>query len=422
MQIYLVGGAVRDKLLGLKEYDRDYVVTGAVPQELLAKGFKQVGKDFPVFLHPKTHEEYALARTERKSGHGYTGFICDFSPEVTLEEDLKRRDLTINAIAEDENGNIIDPCGGASDLKNRILRHVSPAFEEDPLRVLRAARFAAKLSTLSFTIAPETLELMHKMSMSGELNALTPERVWIETEKALKTDAPQVYFEVLHQCGALGCILPELEALSGVPGPAKWHPEIDTFVHVMLTLKAVAKLTRDLPTRFAMLCHDLGKALTPRECWPHHKGHDELGLKPLKALCTRLHVPRDYADLAAAVMRCHSDFHHLDKNGPEGVVAVFEKLDAFRRPQRLQPWLDCCAGDFLGRKGFEHLHFERPHYVKRIFEAAAAVNAAPFVAAGLKGPAVAQAVHEARVRVCAEVMAHLPEDALNDRRPPKLPN
>lgn len=420
MQIYTVGGAVRDKLLGLPASDQDHVVVGAVPNDLLSQGYRQVGHDFPVFLHPRTHEEYALARTERKSGSGYTGFICDFSPDVTLEEDLRRRDLTINAMAEDAEGRIIDPFGGVADLQARVLRHVSPAFGEDPLRVLRAARFAAKFADLGFTIAPETFELLRSMSASGELASLTAERVWQEVDKALQTSAPQVFISVLHECGALQWIMPEVEALFGVPGPRRWHPEIDTGVHVLLTLQVVSRLTPDPATRFAMLCHDLGKARTPRENWPHHKNHEELGVEPLRALCTRLHVPRHYAELAELIVLYHGRFHHLDRGGAPGLVEIFEKLDAYRRPQRLRPWLYCCKADFLGRRGFENLRFDRPDYVLRLYEASAAVTAAQFVQQGLKGPAVAEAVHRERVRVVYEVMRKLPENALTDQGPPHL--
>ena len=298
MQVYLVGGAVRDHLLGIADADRDYVVVGSTPEEMLSLGYQQVGHDFPVFLHPQSKEEYALARTERKSGHGYHGFICDFSPDTTLEEDLERRDLTINAIAQDDKGKLIDPYHGIDDLHERILRHVSPAFVEDPLRVLRVARFAARFNHLGFKVAPETLDLMKEISASGELETLTPERVWTEMQKALCTPNPEIFIEILHYVGALKVILPEVEALSGVPGPARWHPEIDTLVHTMMTVHRLAQESHDPVARFAMLCHDLGKALTPKENWPHHKNHHALGLKPLESMCKRLKVPNEYYDFA----------------------------------------------------------------------------------------------------------------------------
>lgn len=420
MHSYLVGGAVRDKLLGLPIKDKDYVVIGATPEYMLQQGYTQVGHDFPVFLHPVTHCEYALARTERKSGSGYTGFICSFGPEVTLEEDLKRRDLTVNAIAEDEEtGRIIDPYGGVQDLQNRVLRHISPAFSEDPLRVLRVARFAAKLHNLGFVIAPETMQLMHDMAHSGELKALTPERVWMEIEKAMATPRPDVFIGILHECGALGEVLPEAEALSGVPGPAKWHPEIDTLVHTMLTMKAVAAMTDDPKVRFAMLCHDIGKALTPKDNWPHHYHHNELGLIPLKQLSSRLHLPNDYTDFAYIVVLYHDQFHHLGRNGAEGIVRLFENLDGYRRPDRVVPWLMCCKADFLGRKGFEDLPFPRFDVACQLFELTRKVTAAPFVKQGLKGKDIGLAMHNKRVELVAEAIAKMPADALQDKEPPR---
>lgn len=418
MQVYLVGGAVRDELLGIKSKDRDYVVVGARPEDLLALHYQQVGKDFPVFLHPITHEEYALARTERKSGRGYTGFICDFSPNITLEEDLKRRDLTINAIAKDENGRIIDPLGGTDDLHAKVLRHITGAFEEDPLRVLRAARFLAKLYHLGFNIADETLSLMRRMTASGELSSLTPERVFMEIEKALMTQHPEVFFYTLHEIGALKIILPEVDALFGVPGPARWHPEIDSGVHTMMTVEAVSKLTDDPKTRFAMLMHDIGKALTPRSQWPHHQHHNERGLIPLKELCLRLRVPSDYADLAHMVVLYHNDFHDLSAGGAEGIVRLFEAIDAYRRPNRVLSYLYCCKADFLGRKGFEHMPFPRFETALEMFEITKKVSAAEFVKAGLTGPAISEAVHNRRVMIIDEYIRTLPEGLLADKKPP----
>lgn len=414
MEVYLVGGAVRDRLLGLESGDRDYVVVGATIDEMLSKGYEQVGKDFPVFLHPKTHEEYALARTERKSGRGYTGFICDFNQETSLEDDLKRRDLTINAIAEDELGNIHDPYHGVEDLKARVLRHISPAFAEDPLRVLRVARFASRFHHLGFKVAEETLDLMKQLVISGELEALTAERVWIEFEKSLKTQNPEVFIEVLHYVGALKVLFPEIEALSGVPGPARWHPEIDTLVHSMMTLNRISYETDNPVTRFGMLCHDLGKALTPKDQWPHHKHHAELGVEPLKAMCQRLKAPREYLDFAYIVVLYHSRMHHLYRRGAEGVVKLLDSLDAWRRPERIKPWILCCKCDFLGRKGFENRPFPRAEYFYEIFSLCQTVTAKEFVAAGLKGVEIKEAMHNKRVQLVREFMQTLPHSEIDD--------
>lgn len=414
MQVYLVGGAVRDKLLEIEGADRDFVVVGATVEEMLAKGFTQVGKDFPVFLHPTTKEEYALARTERKNGKGYTGFVCDFNPNTTLEEDLSRRDLTINAIAQDQDGNLVDPFHGKEDLDNRILRHVSAAFIEDPLRVLRVARFAAKLHCFDFKIAPETLDLMAQISDSGELGALTPERVWIEFEKSLVTPNPEVFIEVLHHVGALKWVLPEIEALWGVPGPKRWHPEIDTFIHTLMTVHRLSFETESPVARFAMMCHDLGKALTPKKSWPHHKDHNLLGLKPLDELCSRLKVPNEYRDFAYIVVKYHSVIHHLYREGAEGVVKLLDDLDAWRRPERIKPWILCCKCDFLGRKGFESRPFPRADYLYEMFVICRTVKAQEFIEQGLKGIEIKLAMHKQRVALVEEFMQTLPSSELDD--------
>ena len=313
LKIFLVGGAVRDKRLNLPVYDRDWVIEGATPEELIAQGFQQVGKDFPVFLHPKSREEYALARTERKSGHGYTGFVTYFAPDVTLEQDLLRRDLTINAMAESADGTLIDPYGGLNDLNNKVLRHVSDAFHEDPLRVLRVARFAARFAHLGFYVAPETMALMAQMTADNELQNLTPERVWRETEKALITQSPQVYFQVLRDCGALAVLFPEIDNLFGVPAPEKWHPEIDTGIHTLMALAIAAELTDEIDVRFATLTHDLGKGLTPPEYWPHHHGHGPAGVKLVEALCQRLRVPNAIRELAKIVAEYHDLIPPVEK-------------------------------------------------------------------------------------------------------------
>lgn len=414
MQEYLVGGAVRDQLLKIEGADRDHVVVGSTPQEMLSLGFTQVGNDFPVFIHPKTGEEYALARTEKKQGHGYTGFICSFGKDVTLEEDLLRRDLTINAMAMDKSGQIIDPYGGLIDLNNRVLRHISPSFKEDPLRVLRVARFAAKLHYLGFYVADETLLLMQEMTQSGELSSLTPERVWIETQKALNTSDPHIFFIILKKVGALKVIFPEVDALFGVPGPKRWHPEIDSGIHTLMTLRRISLETSDPKTRFAMLCHDLGKALTPKNEWPHHRNHCALGVEPLKQLCKRLKVPKDYEELAYIVVFHHSYMHHLYRNGAEGIVNLLDKLDAWRRPQRIKPFVQCCKCDFLGRKGFENRPFPRADYFLAIFSLCLSVKASEFISLGYTGKDIGIKMHEKRVELVKDFMKMLPQGEIDD--------
>ncbi|OIN03774.1 multifunctional CCA addition/repair protein [Oceanisphaera psychrotolerans] len=401
MEVYLVGGAVRDELLGLEVRERDYMVVGATPEQLITLGYHQVGKDFPVFLHPQSKEEYALARTERKSGQGYTGFICEFGPEVTLEEDLMRRDLTINAIARDEQGKLHDPYGGVADIEHRILRHVSSAFGEDPLRVLRVARFAARFHGLGFTLADETLLLLQQMAASGELGALTPERVWKETEKALACEHPQVFFEVLRRCGALKELFPEVEALFGVPGPKQWHPEIDTGLHTMMVLKRSAELGADIPCRFAALCHDFGKALTPSDRWPSHHDHGELGLTPIEALCARIKAPAAHKELAILMSRWHICLHRLANPAPEqaeAILALFQHTDAWRKPERFAQLLLCAQADLQGRTGFEQRPYPQREQLWQWLCELRTITAAPFVARGLKGPAIGEAIAAARLQ------------------------
>ena len=397
MRVYLVGGAVRDRLLGLPQGDRDHVVVGATVQQMLDLGYQQVGRDFPVFLHPRTQEEYALARTERKQGHGYTGFVCHAAPDVTLEQDLLRRDLTINAIAEDDDGVLVDPYGGQRDLADRVLRHVSPAFSEDPLRVLRVARFAARFHAQGFTIAPETLALMRQMTEAGELAHLTPERVWKEMERVLLGPAPRVFFEVLRECGALKVLLPELEALYGVPAPVKWHPEVDTGLHTMLVLDQACRLSPALPVRFAALCHDLGKGLTPPAFWPSHHGHGQKGLPLIRALCERLRVPNDCRDLALLVSDLHTHIHIAFDLKPATLLKVFDKADAWRRPERFAQLLDTCRADFFGRTGFEERVYSQPDYVAEALNAAAAVPVKEIVAAGYQGEAIREQLAKRRL-------------------------
>ncbi len=414
MQIYLVGGAVRDRLLGIENSDRDYVVVGATVEQMLEQGFTQVGHDFPVFLHPKTKEEYALARTERKSGKGYLGFICDFNQDITLEDDLIRRDLTINAMAMSEDGTIIDPYHGQDDLKRKVLRHVSEAFVEDPLRVLRVARFYARFAHLGFTIADETLTLMRSIVRKGELANLTPERIFNELKKALSTRSPHKFILALRQVGALKKVLPEVDRLFGVPGPKRWHPEIDSGIHTCLTLEQIAKETDDPLIRFAMLCHDLGKGETPRVLWPCHKLHDKLGEKPLRCLCQRLRVPVDYEQFALMVVLNHSYFHHLYKYGAKGIVELFDGMDAWRKPERIKPYALCCKCDFLGRKGFEERPFPRIDYFLKIFEICLGVKAREFVELGYSGIEIKEQMFKKRVQLVEEYCKTIPRSELDD--------
>ncbi|EOG1984047.1 TPA: multifunctional CCA addition/repair protein [Proteus mirabilis] len=396
MKIYLVGGAVRDQLLNLPVKDRDWVVVGATPETLLQQGYQQVGKDFPVFLHPDTHEEYALARTERKSGSGYTGFTCYAAPDVTLEDDLQRRDLTINAIAYSAKGEYIDPYHGIDDIHAKLLRHVSDAFSEDPLRVLRVARFAARFAPLGFTIAPETLSLMQEMTNSGELNALTAERVWKETEKALHSQAPQVYFEILHQCGALKILFPEINALFGVPAPKKWHPEIDTGIHTMMVLAMASRLTDDIAVRFSALCHDLGKGVTPVENWPHHHGHGPAGVPLVEALCQRYRIPNQIRDLAKLAAKYHDHLHRIEKMRPSKIIRLFDAIDAWRKPERIDQLAIISEADARGRQGAENLPYPQGIFFRQAFKIANQVDVKSIVSRGLKGSAIREALTKQR--------------------------
>jgi len=401
MQVYLVGGAVRDALLGLPVRERDWVVVGATPQQLEARGFRSVGRDFPVFLHPQTHEEYALARLERKVAPGYRGFETRFSPEVTLEQDLQRRDLTINAIAQNEAGVIIDPYGGRGDLEARILRHVSPAFVEDPVRILRVARFAARFAGMGFHIADETLELMRSMSASGELDALVPERVWQETERALALESPQVYFQTLRDCGALAKVFPEIDALFGVPQPPRWHPEVDTGVHALLALALAAAENASTAVRFAALVHDLGKATTPRERWPSHHGHEDAGLPRIEQLAQRLRVPNEYRELALLAARFHTHVHRAAELRPATVLKMLESADAFRRPERFTELLAACRADARGRTGLENVPYPQAEFLERARSVAAAVSLSAEERAGLSGTQIGERIRERRLEAIA---------------------
>lgn len=374
MQICLVGGAVRDQLMGLPVEERDWLVLGATPEEMIARGFKPVGKDFPVFLHPDTGEEYALARTERKTAAGYHGFVFHADPTVTVEQDLLRRDLTINAMAQDTDGTLIDPYGGLADLEQKILRHVSAAFVEDPVRVLRVARFAARWHHLGFTVADETLALMKDMVAAGEVNALVAERVWQECERALGERHPQVFFQVLRDCGALAVVFPEVDSLFGVPQPPQYHPEIDTGIHTLMALEQCAHLTTDKMARFAALCHDLGKGLTPPAVLPRHIGHEQKSEKPVRALCERLAVPNDFRDLAVLVAVYHTHCHRALELRASTVLELFHHLDLFRRPQRLEPFLMACEADARGRTGFETCEYPPGGYLRAVWQACAAVR------------------------------------------------
>ncbi|AZI86087.1 multifunctional CCA protein [Enterobacter cloacae S611] len=410
MKSYLVGGAVRDTLLGLPVKDRDWVVVGATPQEMLDAGYQQVGRDFPVFLHPQSREEYALARTERKSGSGYTGFTCYAAPDVTLEQDLLRRDLTVNALAQDENGTIIDPFNGQQDLRQRILRHVSPAFNEDPLRVLRVARFAARYAHLSFRIADETMTLMRDMTEAGELAHLTPERVWKETESALRTRNPQVYFQVLRDCGALKVLFPEIDALFGVPAPAKWHPEIDTGIHTLMTVSMAAMLSPEVDVRFATLCHDLGKGLTPPALWPRHHGHGPAGVRLVEGLCQRLRVPNELRDLAKLVAEYHDLIHTFPVLQPKTIVKLFDSIDAWRKPQRVEQIALTSEADVRGRTGFEAIDYSQGRLLRAAWEVARAVPTKAVIEAGFTGAGVREELTRRRIAAVAQWKAeHCPQ-------------
>ena len=394
MKIYQVGGAVRDKLLKLPIIDRDWVVVGSTPGEMEKLGFKPVGRDFPVFLHPDTHEEYTLARTERKSGKGYKGFTIHTAPDVSLADDLAQRDLTINAMAEDEQGNLIDLFGGINDLKAGMLRHVSPAFAEDPLRVLRVARFAARLD---FRIAAETLGLMQKITHSGELTALVPERIWSETERALAEHYPARFIEVLRACDALLVLFPEIDRLFGVPQPENYHPEIDTGVHTLMALSQAARLTGDPQIRFAALVHDLGKGATPESDWPKHAGHEKSGVLLVEGLCRRYHVPNAWRELAVLVTRYHLDAARVQEMRMDILVEKLEALDAFRRPERFEQFLLACEADARGRQDCENRDYPQADYFRKALQTAAGIDIQALVAQGLEGEAMGMAIRTQRI-------------------------
>lgn len=398
MKVYLVGGAVRDEKLGIPVKERDWCVVGSTPDALVALGYKPVGKDFPVFLHPQSGEEYALARTERKTGAGYHGFKFHADPDVTIEEDLRRRDLTINAIAIDEDDSIIDPFGGVADIESRVLRHVSDAFVEDPVRILRVAKFAARFAALGFTIADDTIGLMSEMVANGEVDALVPDRVWKETEAALANDNPQVFFDVLRQCGALKRLYPEIDSLFGVPQPPKWHPEIDCGVHTMMVLEQAAKLSADGDMRFAALVHDLGKATTDKKLLPSHYGHEQRSVNLIKKLTGRLPVPNAYRDLALLVAEFHGHSHRAYELKAATLLRIIKKTDALRRPERFEKFIIACEADARGRTGMEKNPYPQADYLRGALQAIVGISAQDFKDDGLEGPELGQAIDDARTR------------------------
>ena len=396
---YLVGGAVRDQLLDVPWHERDWVVVGATPEQLLQAGFRPVGQDFPVFLHPQTGEEYALARTERKSGQGYGGFTFHATPEVTLKEDLLRRDLTINAMAMDDDGKIIDPYGGQQDIQNRLLRHVSPAFAEDPLRVLRVARFAARYAPLGFRVADETLALMRELAESGELKTLTAERSWKEISRALMESRPDVFIRVLHDCGALAELLPEVDCLFGVPQPEAHHPEVDTGEHVLLVLQQAAQMQLPLPARWACLLHDLGKGRTPERFWPKHHGHETKGLAAVKAVNQRCKAPRECQELALLTCEYHTHCHRALELKPGTLLKVFKALDIYRRPERFELFLGACEADARGRTGLEQREYPQADYLRGAANAARSADVQALLEQGYQGAELGKEMERERLRL-----------------------
>jgi len=405
MEIYLVGGAIRDKLLGLDVKDRDWVVVGTTPEKMKAQGYRQVGKDFPVFLHPETREEYALARKERKTGPGYSGFEFDYNQTVTLEEDLARRDLTINAIAEDSEGNLIDPFFGQKDLRAKKLHHVSSAFSEDPVRILRVARFAARFSEFGFNVSEQTNQLMRQMVINGEVDALVKERVWAELYRVLGEHNPQVFFTALRECGALKKLFPEVDGLFGVPQAEQHHPEIDTGIHVMMVLQQAAKLTEDRCVRFSALTHDLGKGTTPKALWPKHGGHELRGVSLVNDLCDRFAIPNDFRDLALLVAKYHTHVFRADQLSADTFVNVFEALDAFRRPARLEQFLLSVEADSRGRKGFEDTAFPQTDMFRNALQAATQGNAKQVMEKGFTGQAISDELRKLRIEVVGQLLS-----------------
>ncbi|WOH39391.1 multifunctional CCA addition/repair protein [Thalassotalea fonticola] len=403
LNTYLVGGAVRDQLLGRKIVEHDYLVVGASVEQMLSLGFMQVGKDFPVFLHPETKEEYALARTERKQGLGYTGFVCYAEPDVTIEEDLRRRDLTVNAMAQDDNGNIIDPFNGQKDLKEKVLRHVSSAFSEDPLRVLRVARFAARYYYLGFTVAIETIKLMQDMVAKGELENLTPDRVWKEFSRTLSEDNPEVFINILRETGALKVLWPDLDMLWGIPNPEAHHGEIDTGIHTLMVLQQAVKLSQDISVRFAALSHDLGKGLTPKVKWPTHHGHEKSGLPLVENICQQLKVPNQIKRISLMVCEFHLHSHRAFELRADTVLNMFNKLDVWRKADDFELFLLSCHADSTGRLGQENSTYPQAEYLRAAFQACKQISPKQFVEQGLKGKEIKIAIDKAKVAAIALV-------------------
>ena len=397
MNIYQVGGAIRDRLLGITQKDRDYVVTGATPEQMATMGYLPIGKDFPVFLHPKSKQEYALARTERKTARGYAGFSFNTDPAITIEQDLSRRDLTINAIAEDQDGNLIDPFNGQQDIKDRVLRHVSDAFVEDPVRVLRVARFAARFSHLGFTLAAETRSLITAIGESGELDALVPERVWSEMYKALAEQDPQVFFTTLRDCQVLNILFPEINDLFGVPQTAKYHPEVDTGIHLMLCLKKAAELDFDNEVRFAVLTHDLGKASTPKEILPGHHGHERRGVKLTQAFCKKWRAPKNCTELAVMTCEYHTHIHRMYELKPATILKLFSQTDIYRRPERFIKMTQACVADARGRTGFESDPYPQADYACRLAKQINGLDLTSVINSGTKGSELGQAIYQHRL-------------------------
>ncbi|VAY02196.1 Multifunctional CCA protein [Arsenophonus endosymbiont of Aleurodicus dispersus] len=402
MQIYLVGGAVRDQLLGLPIYDRDWVVVGATSDDLIKLGFQQVGKDFPVFLHPKTREEYALARTERKTDVGYTGFSCYTAPDVIIEEDLLRRDLTINAIAQTEDGQLIDPYHGEQDIKKRLLRHVSAAFTEDPLRILRVARFAARLTNKKFTITNETQSLIKKMVFNQELSTIRAERVWVETKKALQSSSPQIYFRTLYDCGALSILFPEINQLFSISAATRSEPKIDTGINLFLTLKIAASLTNNLETRFAALCHDFSKALIPSEQWTQHEDNASRSILLIETMCNRLGIPKRMKDLAKLMARFYQQIHKINQLTPETVINLFNQLDCWRKPERINQLVIACEADARSRIGLDHINYPQAKFAIEAFKTVQQVSSKNLIEQGIKGIIIKNNLIRKRIKKLTE--------------------
>ncbi|PPI86457.1 multifunctional CCA addition/repair protein [Candidatus Pantoea edessiphila] len=397
MKIFLVGGAVRDRLLDLPIQDKDWVVVGATPEMMIKKGYHQVGNDFPVFINPQNGEEYSLARTERKIGKGYSGFVTWSTPDITLEQDLKRRDLTINAIACDDQGKLVDPYNGQNDIINRKLRHVSSAFNEDPLRVLRVARFAASFAHLNFQIAHDTKKLMYQITQDGELSSLTTERIWRETQKALVSKNPQIYFHVLRECGALRILIPEINNLFGIPSPIKWHPEIDTGLHALMSLTISAALSNSVDIRFATLFHDVGKSLTPRNQWPSHHNHGQLGVSLIKSLCKRWPIPNTIRNLSILVTELHDKIHTIENQSIESLVNFFNRIDAWRKPYRVEQMAIISEADARGRAGLENIKYKQGYYLRYTFKLAQSVSSKTIVKEGFEGMKVFEELTKRRI-------------------------